>query len=109
MNEINLTRLRKIYINKQYTLKNNFVDCVYKITKIKLNKQFHTSIIIDIKIEKFNYLTKGEYTIGKDEMSRKSKISARRYILPYITNNFKLLTDMVNENCWVNLDRIYWV
>ena len=55
MNEINLTRLRKIYINKQYTLKNNFVDCVYKITKIKLNKQFHTSIIIDIKIEKFNY------------------------------------------------------
>ena len=42
MNEINLTRLRKIYINKQYTLKNNFVDCVYKITKIKLNKQFQT-------------------------------------------------------------------
>ncbi len=109
MNEINLTRLRKIYINKEYTFKDEFVDCVYKITKIKLNKQFQTSIIIDIKIEKFNYLTRGEYTVGKDGMSRKSKISARRYILPYITNNFKLLTDMVNENCWVNLDRIYWV
>jgi hypothetical protein len=39
MNEINLTRLRKIYINKQYTFKDEFVDCVYKITKIKLNEQ----------------------------------------------------------------------
>ena len=108
MKEINILKLRKIFLNKEFNLKTEFVNCVYTISKIKHNKQFPTSVIIDIKIKEFNYISKGDYPINKEQMSRKSKTAARRYILPFITNEFKTLTEMVNENCWINLEKIQW-